>query len=140
MRRESPSRRLRPCTTLISFRALANSSKTSVRPAHWPSYDVADYEIVAATPELRMVMITLGPGHEVPWHWHTNIADRFFCMQGPMVIETRAPREVFRLEPGQTCVVPPKRAHRVTGENMGPCKFSLLQGIGTYDYNPVGGK
>ncbi len=110
------------------------------KPAHWPSYEVTDYAVVAAAPELRMVMITLGPGQEVPWHWHTNIADRFFCMQGPMVIETRAPREVFRLEPGETCTIPPKRAHRVTGENMGPCKFSVLQGVGTYDYNPVGGE
>ena len=35
--------------------------------------------------------------------------------------------------------VPAKRAHRVTGKNNGPCKFGILQGIGTYDFNPVGG-
>ena len=110
-----------------------------MKPAHWPSYDVADYEIVAATPELRMVMITLAAGQEVPWHWHSNVIDRFFCMQGPMVIETRAPREVFTLSPGETCAIPARRPHRVTGENDGPCKFSLLQGVGTYDFNPVGG-
>lgn len=109
----------------------------TAKPAHWPSYEVTNYEILAAAPELRMVMIELGPGQEVPWHWHTNISDRFFCMRGPMVIETRAPREMFRLEPGQTCIVPAKRAHRVTGENMGPCKFSVLQGVGAYDYNPI---
>ena len=28
----------------------------------------------------------------------------------------------------------------VTGKDMGPCKFGLLQGIGTYDFNPVGGQ
>jgi quercetin dioxygenase-like cupin family protein len=119
---------------------MAAETRKTVKPAHWPSYEVADYEVVAATPELRMVTITLGQGHEVPWHWHTNIADRFFCMQGPMVIETRAPREVMTLRPGETFVVPPKRAHRVTGENGGPCKFSVLQGTGTYDYNPIGGE
>ena len=48
-------------------------------------------------------MITLAAGQEVPWHWHSNVIDRFFCMQGPMVIETRAPREVFTLSPGETC-------------------------------------
>jgi len=117
-----------------------NVSDKTARPAHWPSYEVADYEIVAAAPDLRMVTITLGKGHEVPWHWHTNISDRFFCMQGPMVIETRAPREAVTLHAGETYVVPPKRAHRVTGENGGPCKFSVLQGVGTYDYNPVGGE
>ncbi len=56
-----------------------------------------------------------------------------------MVIETRAPREVVELRPGETHVVPAKRAHRVTGKNGGPCKFGILQGIGTYDFNPVGG-
>ena len=35
-----------------------------MKPARWPSYDVADYEIVAETPELRMVMITLAAGQE----------------------------------------------------------------------------
>jgi quercetin dioxygenase-like cupin family protein len=107
-------------------------------PARRPSYPVVDYEILAETPELRMVVLTLGPGQEVPWHWHTNINDTFFCMQGPMTIETRAPREVFQLTAGETCVVPAKRAHHVTGKDGGPCKFGLLQGVGLYDFNPVG--
>ena len=50
-----------------------------MKPAGWPSYEVADYEILAQAPGLRMVTITLAAGQEVPWHWHTNIADRFFC-------------------------------------------------------------
>ena len=102
-----------------------------------PSYEVADYQIVAETPELRMVTLTLAAGQEVPWHWHTHCADTFFCMQGPMVVETRAPSEVFELKPGETCRVPAKRAHRVAGKDGGPCKFSVLQGVGTYDFNPV---
>lgn len=107
-------------------------------PAKRPSYEVADYEIVAETPELRLVMLTLAAGQEVPWHWHSNVTDTFFCMKGPMVVETRAPREAFELQPGETCAVPAKRAHRVTGKNDGPCKFALLQGVGAYDFNPVG--
>ena len=110
-----------------------------MREAKGPSYEVADYEILAETPELRMVVLTLAPGQEVPWHWHSNVVDRFFCMQGPMVVETRAPREVIELKAGETHAVPAKRAHRVTGKDGGPCKFGLLQGIGAYDFNPVGG-
>jgi hypothetical protein len=30
-------------------------------------------------------------------------------------------------------------AHRVMSKNGGPCKFGVLQGIGSYDFNPVGG-
>lgn len=103
------------------------------------SYEVADYATLAETPELRMVVLTLAAGQEVPWHWHSNVTDTFFCMAGPMVVETRAPREVFELSSGETCAVPAKRAHRVSGKNGGPCKFGVLQGIGTYDFNPVGG-
>jgi quercetin dioxygenase-like cupin family protein len=108
-------------------------------PSRRPTeYAVADYEVLAETPDLRMVAITLGPGQEVPWHWHSNVSDRFFCMRGPVVVETRVPREIFELAAGESCVVPAKRAHRVTGKNDGPCKFGVLQGIGRYDFNRVG--
>jgi quercetin dioxygenase-like cupin family protein len=106
--------------------------------SRWPSYDVADYEILAETPDLRMVVVTLAEGQEVPWHWHSNVTDQFFCMKGPMVVETRVPREVIELNAGDTWAVPAKRAHHVTGKNGGPCKFGVLQGVGIYDFNPVG--
>jgi quercetin dioxygenase-like cupin family protein len=102
------------------------------------SYAVEDREIVAATPDLRMVVLTLGRGQEVPWHWHSNVTDNVICLEGPMVVETRAPRERFVLAPGERCAVPPKRAHRVSGKDGGPCKFAILQGVGAYDFNPVG--
>ena len=55
-----------------------------------------------------------------------------------MVVETRAPKERFELIPGGTCLVPAKRAHRVSGKDGGRCKFAILQGVGIYDYNAVG--
>ena len=55
-----------------------------------------------------------------------------------MVVETRAPRERFELAAGERCAVPAKRAHRVSGKDGGPCKFAILQGVGAYDFNPVG--
>jgi quercetin dioxygenase-like cupin family protein len=101
------------------------------------NYTVEKREMLAETPDLRMVVLTLAPGQEVPWHWHSNVSDTFFCMEGPMVVETRAPRERFELAPGETCVVPAKRAHRVSGRDGGRCKFGILQGVGEYDFNPV---
>lgn len=101
-------------------------------------YAVEDREVVATTPELRMVVLTLAPGQEVPWHWHTNVADNFICLEGPMVVETRAPRERIELRPGERCMVPARRAHRVNGKDGGRCKFAILQGVGAYDFNPVG--
>ena len=102
-------------------------------------YSVEGRETVAATPDLRMVVLTLAPGQTVPWHWHTTVDDHFICLEGPMVVETRAPRERFELAAGQRCTVPARRAHHVSGKDGGRCKFAILQGIGTYDFNPVGG-
>lgn len=104
------------------------------------SYEIEGFEILAETLELRMVVLTLAKGQEVPWHWHSNVIDRFFCLQGPMVVETRAPREVIEMNAGDTCAVPARRAHRVSGKDGGPCKFGVLQGVGAYDFNPVGGQ
>jgi quercetin dioxygenase-like cupin family protein len=101
-------------------------------------YVIEKHEVLAETPELRMVELTLAAGEEVPWHWHSHVADRFFCLEGPMVIETRAPQQRFELVPGGTCVVPAKRAHRVSGKDGGRCKFAILQGVGRYDFNKVG--
>jgi len=102
-------------------------------------YTVADREMVAETPDLRMVVLTLATGQEVPWHWHSNVSDHMICLVGPMTVEMRAPRETIELHAGERCTVPARRAHRVSGKAGGPCKFAILQGIGTYDFNPVGG-
>jgi mannose-6-phosphate isomerase-like protein (cupin superfamily) len=103
------------------------------------SYPLEKRELIAEAPGLRMQILTLAAGQEVPWHWHSEVTDTFWCMDGPMVIEMRAPRESVELAPGQMHAVPAKRAHRVTGKGGERCRFAILQGIGTYDFQPVGG-
>lgn len=102
------------------------------------SYPVAGHEVVAEGSDLRVQILTLAAGECVPWHYHSEVADSFFCMEGPMVVETRAPRATHVLDPGQTCTVSPKMAHYVHGKDDGPCKFMIVQGVGVYDFVPVG--
>ena len=102
------------------------------------NYEIADREIVAEGADLRVSVLTLAAGEEVPWHYHTEVTDSFVCLEGPVVVETRAPRHAYRLEPGQRCAVPPKTAHHVQGEDRGACKFLIVQGVGIYDFVPVG--
>ena len=52
-----------------------------------------------------------------------------------MVVETRAPRNET---PG--CAVPPRTAHYVHGEEQGPCKFLIVQGIGVFRFRPGRGR
>jgi len=69
------------------------------------------------------------------YRWRGD-SDNFVCLEGPMVVETRAPRHVYRLVPGERCALPPKTAHY---EADGPCKFLVVQGVGVYDFVAVGG-
>ena len=101
-------------------------------------YEIAGHEVVAEGADLRVSVLTLAAGQEVPWHYHSEIGDSFVCLEGPMLVETRAPRNAYRLDPGQRCTVPAKTAHRVSGESGGPCKFLIVQGVGIYDFVPVG--
>lgn len=101
---------------------------------------IAGRETIAEGADMRVRVLTLAPGECIPWHYHSEITDYFVCLEGPMTVETRAPRAEFRLEPGSRCEVAPKTAHWVRGVNDGPCKFLIVQGVGVYDNVPVGGE
>jgi quercetin dioxygenase-like cupin family protein len=100
---------------------------------------IAGFETVMEGADMRALVLTLAAGECVPWHYHSDITDRFFCLNGPMVVETRAPRTMKELEAGETLTVLPKTAHYVHGKDNGSCRFLLLQGVGVYDNIPVGG-
>ena len=100
---------------------------------------IAGRELVMEGQDMRAVVLTLAAGQCVPWHYHSDITDSFVCLEGPMVVETRAPRATYLLAPGERCAVPPKTAHYVHGKDDGPCKFMVLQGVGDYDNVAVGG-
>jgi len=101
--------------------------------------EIAGWEIAMEGQDMRAVVLTLAAGQSVPWHYHSDITDSFVCLEGPMVVETRAPRAAHVLMPGQRCEVPAKTAHHVHGKDGGPCKFMILQGVGEYDNVAVGG-
>ena len=102
------------------------------------SYELAGRELVAEGADLRVQVLTLAAGQCVPWHYHNEITDSFVCLEGPMVVETRAPRNNYLLMPGQICAVPARTAHYVHGQADGPCKFLIVQGVGVYDFVPAG--
>ena len=49
-----------------------------------------------------------------------------------------APRARHELHKGDHVVVPPHTAHQVSGKDGAPCRFALTQGIGAYDFVPIG--
>ena len=101
-------------------------------------YVIERRETVAETDTLRVGILTLAEGQEVPWHYHSEIEDIFYCLEGTLSVETRAPRARHLLEVGESCAVPKMTAHRVTGKDGARARFLIVQGIGTYDFCPVG--
>ncbi|MDP6953949.1 MAG: cupin domain-containing protein [Alphaproteobacteria bacterium] len=112
-------------------------SESAKRP--WETeYRVAETKIVAETPDLRVLEITLDAGEAVPWHLHRNVDDRFYCLAGAIAVLTRKPDEEFHLGPGDTCLVPTGRAHEVRNAAAEhPSRFLIVQGPGEYDFVPV---
>ena len=102
-------------------------------------YPISGRETIAETGGLRVQVLTLGEGEKVPWHFHSEITDTFFCLEGTLEVETRAPRGLHHLAVGERCAVPPKTAHEVRGKEGRPCRFLIVQGIGEHDFHPVGG-
>jgi len=101
---------------------------------------IAGHETVMEGADMRATILTLAETECIPWHYHSEITDSFVCLEGLMVVETRAPRAEYVLGPGERCEVPPKVAHYVHGLDYGPFKFLIIQGVGVYDNIAVGGK
>lgn len=99
---------------------------------------IAGRETIAEGTDLRVRILTLATGESIPWHYHSETTDDIVCMEGTTIVETRAPRATYVLEPGQRCTIGPKIAHYVHGKDDGPCRYLIVQGVGVYDWMPVG--
>ena len=91
----------------------------------------------AARPGFRISELQLSPTQTVPWHFHTNIADTFYVLEGEMRLFLQNPKEEVRLSPGGTYTAVAKRPHLVTNIGTGSLTFLVLQGMGEYDYVPM---
>lgn len=96
-------------------------------------YPAQQRETLAEAPGLRVRLLALASDENVPWHYHNHITDTFFCMIGPMIVETRSPEGRHVLLAGETVSVPAGVPHFVHGHG-GACRFMVVQGVGEYDY------
>src|SRR4051812_16819954 len=100
-------------------------------------YEVERRAEHAARPGFRITELQLSPKQKVPWHYHTNIQDTFYVLEGTLRIFAQQPKEEVRLERGQTWTVQARRPHLVTNGGETSATFLVLQGIGEYDYVPL---
>ena len=100
-------------------------------------YEVERRDRHAERPGFRISELQLSPTQTVPWHYHTNISDTFYVLEGEMRLFLQEPKEEVRLEPGETYTVAARRPHLVTNGGETSASFLVLQGIGDYDFVPL---
>ena len=100
-------------------------------------YEVERRAEHAARPGFRISELQIGPKQKVPWHYHNNVQDTFYVVEGTIRIFMQQPKEEVRLARGETFSVPPKRPHLVINGGDTSATFLVLQGIGEYDFVPL---
>ena len=98
------------------------------------SYEVERRTYHAARPGFRIVEMQIGPGQNIPWHYHSDTQDTFYVISGVIRLHMRAPDEDVTLEPGQSHAVRPRRPHAVENAGEISATFLILQGIGEHDF------
>jgi quercetin dioxygenase-like cupin family protein len=102
-----------------------------------PLYEVERRAEHAARPGFRITELQISARQKVPWHYHNNVQDTFYVLQGSLRIFMQDPKEEIRLGVGDTYSVKPRRPHLVTNGGEGSATFLVLQGIGEYDFVPL---
>ncbi len=91
----------------------------------------------AVRPGFRIHELQISPTQTVPWHYHSNIQDTFYVLEGRLRIFLREPKEEVQLAPGETYIVRARRPHLVTNGGDRSATILVLQGIGEYDFVPL---
>ena len=92
----------------------------------------------AERPGLRISELRMSPTQQVHWHYHTNIQDTFYVLDGSVRITLRDPDEQVDLQAGESWgPVRPGRPHLVTNSGSDSATFLVLQGIGDWDHIPL---
>ena len=100
-------------------------------------YEVERRAEHAARPGFRISELQISATQNVPWHFHNNVQDTFYVIEGTLRLFLREPREEVRLGPGDTYSVKPRRPHLVVNGGEVSATFLVLQGIGEYDFVPL---
>ncbi len=97
-------------------------------------YQVKKISVIAKGDDVLVREYLLGPGDSIPWHHHTRVTDHYYCLEGVVLVETRAPDARRELNPGESATVTPPLAHHISNPSAQPCRFLLIQGVGKYDF------
>jgi mannose-6-phosphate isomerase-like protein (cupin superfamily) len=92
----------------------------------------------AERPGFRISELRMSPTQQVHWHYHSDIQDTFYVLDGTVRITLRDPDEQVDLQAGESWgPVRPGRPHLVTNSGGETATFFVLQGMGDWDHVPL---
>lgn len=100
-------------------------------------YEVERRARHAERPGFRINELQISPTQKVPWHYHTNVGDTFYVLEGSIRVFMREPKEDVTLKVGESFALKAKRPHLVTNAGDKSATFLVLQGVGEYDFVPL---
>ena len=100
-------------------------------------YEVERRASYAERPGFRISELQISPAQRVPWHYHNQVDDTFYVVEGSIRVFLKNPVEEVQLAPGASYRVRAGRPHLVTNAGNTSATFLILQGIGEYDYVPL---
>ncbi|HUP95067.1 MAG TPA: cupin domain-containing protein [Burkholderiales bacterium] len=100
-------------------------------------YEVERRARHAERPGFRINELQISLTQKVPWHYHTNVQDTFYVLEGSIRVFMREPKEDVTLTRGETYTLQPRRPHLVINAGDTSATFLILQGIGEYDFVPL---
>ncbi len=93
--------------------------------------------VIVQTADVRVRQMFLDVDAEVAWHYHTQVVDTMYCLQGTMKVEMKGPEEVNILYPGEGCEITVGRPHRISVIGNEAVSYLLIQGVGQYDFHKI---
>jgi quercetin dioxygenase-like cupin family protein len=99
-----------------------------------PHYTVKDSQLVLACAQMQARLLTLAPGDNIPWHYHSEVTDHYFVLRGILTVNAKNTGEAHDLEVGSHHEITPGTTHSLSNRNGLDCQFLLLQGVGEYDW------
>ncbi len=98
--------------------------------------DAAGMKTLAEGADMRFTEWELAPGHGIPWHIHSELADWHICLDGTLRVEADdQPTE--NLDPGGMCKVAAGTAHRLDNVGDKACRYVIVQGVVVWDFIKV---
>jgi quercetin dioxygenase-like cupin family protein len=84
-------------------------------------------EVIIMTEQVRVRHMHLKSAEATPWHFHTQVVDNIYCLQGSLEVQLHAPDLQIPLVVGGRCEVLTGRVHRVVNLGQEQATYLLVR-------------